>query len=116
MLQTPYYTMKYQAVIGKILNVHSKDLRTVMPMLVLIFFAGLGLSSAFNSINVALIKNHGAHSLPQIYIISGILLACFSYLYALLEQKLGPAKLFSWVLVSIGIWALGTFAMPIWSE
>ena len=78
-------------------------------MLIHAFLNGLGIALAYTTITSLIVEAHVVHDLPQIYILTGVVLLFSGYIYSRLEHAFQPSKLFAGVLIFLSLWGIGMF-------
>ena len=78
-------------------------------MLLHAFLNGLGIALAYTTITSMIVEAHVVHDLPQIYIVTGVLLLFSGFIYSKLEHKFQPSRLFAAVLLFLSLWGILMF-------
>lgn len=84
------------------LNVRKSEVPGLVLMIFHAFFNGLGIALAYTAINILIIDKKMVSSLPYIYILASVLLLFSGYIYARMEHKYQPVKIFR-VIILIGL-------------
>lgn len=87
------------------LNVRKSEASGLVLMIFHAFFNGLGIALAYTAINILIIDKKMVSSLPYIYIITSALLLICGNIYARMEHKYQPVRIFRIIILIGFIWS-----------
>ena len=91
--------------------IRSGEGRLVAYLATLYLIIGLGMALGRSSSDALFFKRFGVEYLPQMFLLTSVLLVAFNALYAGFADKLRPARLFRWLFLGFSGFLLGAWGL-----